>query len=122
LLPTLPFTRSVISHPRDLVTCCNIRWISSSVPRVSFRHAEEKIILLVHTPQPTPLEYLKTLFQSRSYRVTVDAIKAAAGCSDYNVTSQSKDWVTTSLIIATWTWWHDRVTILNLGMSIMALS
>jgi hypothetical protein len=25
-LPILPFTRSVIFHPRDLVTCCNIGW------------------------------------------------------------------------------------------------
>jgi hypothetical protein len=25
-LPTLSFTRSVIFHPRDLVTCCNIGW------------------------------------------------------------------------------------------------
>jgi hypothetical protein len=26
LLPTLSFTRSVIFHPHDLVTCCNIGW------------------------------------------------------------------------------------------------
>jgi hypothetical protein len=90
-LPTLPFIRSVIFNSRDLVTCCNIGWISASGPRVSFRHVEEQILLLVHTPQPTPLEYPKTPFQSPCYRVTVDAIKAATGCSDYNVTSQSKD-------------------------------
>jgi hypothetical protein len=86
-LTILLFTRSMIFHPCDLVTCCNIGWISPSGPKVSFRHVEEQILLLVHTPQPTPLEYLNTPFQSPCYRVTVDVIKAFAGCSDYNVTS-----------------------------------
>jgi hypothetical protein len=68
----------MIFHPRDLVTCCVASdVISSSVPRVYFRHADEQIPLLVHTPQPSPLEYVKTPFQSPSYRVMVDAIKGS---------------------------------------------
>jgi hypothetical protein len=49
-----------------------------------FRHADEKIPLLVHTPIPTPLETQETSFQSTSYVMTVDAIKASFGSSDYH--------------------------------------
>jgi hypothetical protein len=73
----------MIFHPRDLVTCCAASdVISPSGPGVSFYHAEEQIPLLVHTPQHTPLEYLKTPFQSPIHRMTVDAIKATSGSSD----------------------------------------
>jgi hypothetical protein len=73
----------MIFHPRDLVTCYNIGWISPSGPRVSFRHTEEHIPLLMHTRQHTPLETQETPFQSPYYWVTVDAIKASSGSSDY---------------------------------------
>jgi hypothetical protein len=52
----------VIFHPRDLVTYCNIGWISPSGPKVSSRHADEQIPLLMHTPQPAPLETRETPF------------------------------------------------------------
>jgi hypothetical protein len=47
-----------------------------------FQHADEQIPLLMHSPQPTPLETKETPFQSPSYVVTVDAIKASSGSSD----------------------------------------
>jgi hypothetical protein len=37
----------------------------------------------MHTPQPTPLEYPKTPFQSPFHEITVDAIKVTARNSDY---------------------------------------
>jgi hypothetical protein len=43
---------------------------------------EEKILLLMHTPQPIPLEYLKTPFQSPYHGMTVDAMKVAIGNND----------------------------------------
>jgi hypothetical protein len=46
-----------------------------------FRHADEKIPLLMRTPQPTPLETQDIPFQPY-YRVTVDAIKTSSGSSD----------------------------------------
>jgi hypothetical protein len=47
------------------------------------RQADEKIPLLVYTPQPTPLETQETSFWSPCYGVTVDAIKASSRSSDY---------------------------------------
>jgi hypothetical protein len=77
-------TRSVIFHPRDLVTrCVASDVISPSGPRVSFRHAKEQILLLIHSPQAIPLEYLKDTFQTTRLVVATDAIKAAADDSDY---------------------------------------
>ncbi len=77
------FTRSVIFHPRDLVTCrAASDVISPSGPRVSFRHAEEQILLLIHSPQAIPLEYLKDTFQTTRLVVATDAIKAASGDTD----------------------------------------
>jgi hypothetical protein len=65
LLPILPFTRSVIFHHRDLDTCYNISYnLAEWAQSISFHHAKEQILLLVHTPQPIPLAYLKTPFQS----------------------------------------------------------
>jgi hypothetical protein len=81
-LPILSFTRSMIFYSRDIVTCSTLDVSKRCGPRVSFHHAEEQIMLLVHTPQPIPLSYLKTHFQSPNYGVTVDAIRAAAGYSD----------------------------------------
>jgi hypothetical protein len=51
-------------HPRDLVTCLQASYMKQSLsgPRVSIRHADGQILLLVHMPQPTPLEYLKYTF------------------------------------------------------------
>jgi hypothetical protein len=51
-LPTLPFT-----HFRDIPS---LDVISTSGPRVPFGHTEEQIPLLMHTSQPTLLEYLKS--------------------------------------------------------------
>jgi hypothetical protein len=68
-----------------------------------FRHADEKIPLLMHSPLPTSLETQETPFQSPSYVTTVDAIKASSGSSDYDMISRSKDEVTTFLIIVTLT-------------------
>jgi hypothetical protein len=45
-------------------------------------HADEQILLLVYTPQPTPLETQETPFLSPCYDVTVDAIKASSRNSD----------------------------------------
>jgi hypothetical protein len=71
-------TCPVIFYPRDLVTCYVASdVISSSGPEVYFRHAEEQILIFVHMPQPTLLEYLKTPFQSPFHRMTVDAIKVS---------------------------------------------
>jgi hypothetical protein len=39
---------------------------------------DEQILLLMHTPQTTPLETQETPFQSPYYGVTVDAIKASS--------------------------------------------
>jgi hypothetical protein len=47
-----------------------------------FRHTDEQIPLLMHSPQPTPLETQETPFQSPSYVVMVDAIKASSISSD----------------------------------------
>jgi hypothetical protein len=41
-LPTLPFTRSVIFHPRDLVTCCNIGWNLTEWAQSIFPSRERK--------------------------------------------------------------------------------
>jgi hypothetical protein len=51
-------------HPRDLVTClqASSMQLSPSEPRVSIRHVDGQIPLLVHTPQPTPLEHPETPF------------------------------------------------------------
>jgi hypothetical protein len=70
-------------HPCDLVTRlqASSMQLSSSGPRVSIHHADGQILLLVHTPEPTPLEY-KTPFESPFYGMTVDAIKAATKSSD----------------------------------------
>jgi hypothetical protein len=76
-------TRSCDIYPRDLVTCYAASdVISPSGPRVSFRHAEEQISLLVHTPQHTPTEYLKTPFESPNHGMTVDVLKESFGSSD----------------------------------------
>jgi hypothetical protein len=48
-------------------------------PEYHIRHVDEKIPLLVYTPQPTPLEIQETPFRSPCYGVTVDAIKASSG-------------------------------------------
>jgi hypothetical protein len=82
LLPTLPFTRSVILHPPGLVTCCNIGWNLTSGPRVSFCHVEEQIPLLMHTPQHTPLETQRHILSHPVKVETVDAIKASSRSSD----------------------------------------
>jgi hypothetical protein len=83
-----------ISLPTNLFTCSHD--IASSVteshaykllrcnchranPVVSICHADGQILLLVHMPQPTTLEYPNTSFQSPCYRVIIDAIKVAAG-------------------------------------------
>ena len=63
------FTRSVIFHPRDLVTCCAASdVISSSGPRVSLHHAEEQILLLIKRLNLRSLEYLKDAFQTTHLR------------------------------------------------------
>jgi hypothetical protein len=49
-----------------------------------FHHSDEQILLLVHTPLPTPLATQDTPFQSPSYVMMVDAIKVASRCSDYH--------------------------------------
>jgi hypothetical protein len=46
------------------------------------RHADQQIPLLMHMPQPTPLETQATPFQSPCYGLMVDAIKASSGSSD----------------------------------------
>jgi hypothetical protein len=51
-------------------------------PEYHIRHADEKIPLLIYTPQPTPLETQETPFQSPFYGVTVDAIKDSSESSD----------------------------------------
>jgi hypothetical protein len=51
-------------------------------PEYHIHHADEQILLLVYTPQPTPLETQETPFWSPCYSVTVDAIKAFSGNSD----------------------------------------
>jgi hypothetical protein len=120
-LPTFPFACSHDIPSPCLVTCCNIGWISlsgrrvSSVTRMRKSHSRWTLLNLFvwHTQE--------TSFQSPSYVMTVDAIKAASRCSDYVVTSWSKEHVTTFLIIVTWTSWHDCVTKM-LGMSIMAFT
>ena len=74
----------MIFHPRDLVTSCNLDVISPSGPRVSFRHVEEQILILIHTPQPIfigiPDQHLSDYPFSG---VATNAVKAAAGDSDY---------------------------------------
>jgi hypothetical protein len=50
-----------------------------------FRHADEKILLLVYTPLPTPLVYPRDTFSVNPVTVEmVDAIKVASRCSDYH--------------------------------------
>jgi hypothetical protein len=51
-------------------------------PKYHIDHVDEKILLLVYMPQPTPLETQETPFWSPCYGVTVDAIKASFGNSD----------------------------------------
>jgi hypothetical protein len=68
--------------------------ISPSGPRVSFCHVEEQIPLLMHMPQPTPLEYLKKPFSVTLYGMTVDALKLSREVV-IRYDSWSNDYVTT---------------------------
>jgi hypothetical protein len=43
---------------------------------------DEQIPLLVHTPQPTPLENPTTPFQPPYHEMMVDDIKVSSGISD----------------------------------------
>jgi hypothetical protein len=79
---------------RGHVLASSYMQLSPSGPRVSIRHVDGQILLFVHTPLTTPLAYPRDTFQSPSYVMTVDAIKAASRCSDYVVTSQSKELIT----------------------------
>ena len=62
-LPTNMFTRSVILHPRDLVTCLQAiwrnltEWAQSTYPSRGWTNPA-----LDHTPQRIPLEYLSCTF------------------------------------------------------------
>jgi hypothetical protein len=65
--------------------------LSPSGPRVSIRHADGQILLLVHRPQHTPLSYLRDTFSVNPVTVeTVDAIKAASEVG-INATSHPKE-------------------------------
>jgi hypothetical protein len=89
-LPKNLFTsfHDITSSMTESHACKLLRCNCHRVGRVvSICHADGQILLLVHTPQPTTLEYPNTSFQSPCYRVMVDAIKVAAWSSDYNVTS-----------------------------------
>jgi hypothetical protein len=55
---------------------------SSSGPKYHIHHADEQILLLVYTPQPTPLETQETPFRLPCYGVMVDAFKASSRNSD----------------------------------------
>jgi hypothetical protein len=56
-----------------------------------FRHVDEQILLLMHSPLPTQLETQEKPFQSPSYVMMVDEIKASSGSSDYDMISWSMD-------------------------------
>ena len=56
--------------------------ISPSGPSVSFRHADEQILIVIQSPQTTPLEYLKDTFQTSLSKEATDAIKAASSDTD----------------------------------------
>ena len=104
----------VISHPRDLVTRCAVsRWISPSGPRVSLRHAEEQILLLMHAPQPTVIGIPERRLSDYPFSgVATNAIKAVADDSDYEWSHSLRNRILCFIIIATWTSWHDLVAIL----------
>jgi hypothetical protein len=73
----------VVFHPRDQVTCCAaLDAISPSGPRVSFRHVEEQIPLLMLTPLNTPLEYLIDTFLVALLQSDGWCSKAASGGTD----------------------------------------
>jgi hypothetical protein len=83
-LPTLPFTRSVIFHPRDLVTCCNIGW--------NLTEWAQSIFLSCRWTNPTLDAYASTYSIGNPrdtfsvnpvMLMTVDAIKASSRSSDY---------------------------------------
>ena len=75
----------MIFHPRDLVTCCVASdVISSCGPRVSLRHAEEQILLLMHAPQPTVIGIPERRLSDYPFSgVATNATKPAADDSDY---------------------------------------
>jgi hypothetical protein len=77
------FTRILIIHLLDLVTCCAALMYSHRVGlEYHIYHVDEQILLFVYMPQPTPLETQGTPFWSPCYGVTVDAMKASFGNSD----------------------------------------
>jgi hypothetical protein len=82
------------SQPSEASLVSSYMKLSPSEPKVSICNVDGKIPLLIHTPLPTPLGYLRDTFQSPTYVMMVDAIKAASRCSDYVVTSQSKELIT----------------------------
>jgi hypothetical protein len=53
----------VIIHLRDLVTCCTALMYSHQMgPEYHIFHTDEEILLLIYTPQPTPVESKRHLF------------------------------------------------------------
>ena len=55
----LCFLVTMILHPRDLVTCCNIYRcnLTKSAVCIITRHVGEQIPVLIHRPLPVPMEY-----------------------------------------------------------------
>ena len=52
--------------------------ISLSGPRVSICHADEQILILIQSPQHTPLENLSYAFQTPILLVATNVVKATA--------------------------------------------
>ena len=83
-LPICALLIPVIFHHHDLVMCCATSdLISLSGPRVSIRHADEQILILIQSPLHTPLEYLNYAFQTPILLVATNAVKATTDNTDY---------------------------------------
>ena len=79
-------TRSrLITYPRDLVTCLQAwwMWLSSSGPRVSIRHSDVQILLLMHTPQPILIGIPELRLSDSMLLVATNVVNATADDSDY---------------------------------------
>jgi hypothetical protein len=101
---------------------CSIAVFSLSAPKVSYLSCRWANPTLGYTPQPTPLENPRETFQSTSYMNTVDAIRVSSKSSDYVLTSRSKDYAATLIILQREH--HDTILLQMIlwVMSIMALS